>query len=248
MEFPDQIESAVISAAVGLPGKPPVDLRRIVAELGVVDVRRIHCRNAFTHFEPTGPVIYLDQTVSGAQERFVIAHELAHIMLRTPAVIEMIENRGQADLLTDEEEFANRIARALLVPDEWIEEMKKTSLMLVRWEKVAFLAGIPMSMLITRMATAGIDIALLHWRRGSRSWHVIDRPGTPLFLHGYIELSEIGRRTMDYLSGQESRVTVDCRINGSHVGISGRGYKLRDCAEQAFQFLAPKHDVWLLMR
>ncbi len=248
MQFQDQIESAIISATVGLPGKPPVDLRRIAKDIGVADVRRAHCRDAFTHFEPTGPVIYLNRTVSGAQERFIIAHELAHIMLRTPAAIEMIENRGQADLLDDEEEFANRIARTLLVPDTWVEEMKKTSLKLVRWEEAARLAGIPMSMLITRMATAGIDIALLHWRRGSRSWHVIDRPGTPLFLHGRIELSEIGRRTMDYLSRQESQVTVDCRINGSHVGISGRGYRLRESAEQVFQFLAPKHDVWLLLR
>lgn len=245
MKF-QQIESEIISAAGSGLQRPPVNLVDVAHDVGVVGVRRITCRDAFTHFQPTGPVIYLSQTLSGVRVRFIIAHELAHVMLRNSKVIELIQSRGQASLLDDEENLANRIAGTLLLPDSYVNAMRETRLTLARLEEVAGKAEMPLSMLIIRMATAGFDIALLHWRRGRRSWHVVDRPGTPVSLHGRVELSEFGRRAIDYLSDIESEVIIDCAVNGRRVKIRGQGYKQLGRREHALQFFAPTRDVWFV--
>lgn len=246
MKFQERIESEIISVAAGGLRQPPVDLSQVARDIGVVGVHRISCRDAFTHFQPTGPVIYLSEAVYGTRMRFIIAHELAHIMLRNHAVVEWIERSGQVGLVDDEEGLANRVAGTLLLPDSWVEAIGGTRLTVEGLKEIARMAGMPIPMLITRLATAGIDIALLHWQRGRRSWHVVDRPGTPFFLHGYVEPSESGTRAIDHLGSAESEIIIDCDINGSRVRIGGRGYRHGSRGEQALQFLAPARDVWFL--
>ena len=239
------IESVIISATIGRQKQLPVDLNLILREVGAA-VRYTCCPNAFTHFQPAGPVIYLSTTAPNIRTRFMIAHELAHIILRTPAAIQLIENRGQTQLLEDEEDLANRIAGTLLVPDDWVEDMKRSLPTPAMLAGVAHQAGIPISLLVTRMKNAGVDIALIHWRRGKRSWQVIDRPGTPLSLHGCIEISAFGRRALDYLGHEESEVVTDCRVNGSWTRIKGRGFRFGNRNEHAFQFFAPRNDMSII--
>ena len=242
-----QIESVIISATIGQQRQLPVNLDLIIDQIGAV-VRYRYCRDAFTHFQANGPIIYLSTATSASRKRFILAHELAHIILRDSTAIQLIEEHGKAELLENEEDLANRIARALLVPDNWVEGMRRTRLSPVRLWEVARRAGIPVSMLVTRIESAGIDIALLHWRRGRRSWHVVDRPGTPLFMHGQVEISALGRRVLDYLGHEESEIITDCRINDVWTRINGRGFSLGSRGEHAFQFLAPKNDISFLRR
>jgi IrrE N-terminal-like domain len=236
------IESEIISVTLGAPWQPPVDLRGVAEEIGAV-VHRAYCKNAFTQFLPAGPVIYLSRTADGPKMRFMLAHELAHVMLRKPRALELIERLDQANLLEDEEEFANRIAGTLLVPDSWIETLRRMRPSPELLEEVSSRAGITIAMLITRMAASGIDIALLHWRRSARSWHVVDRPGTPFSLHGCVELMESGKKAIDCLRGEESEVIVECRVDGEQATISGWGYRRGTYGEHAYQFLAPTRDV-----
>lgn len=240
----ESIESAIISVTVGRQSQLPINLDSIVQEIGVT-IKYTHCSDGFTHFRPGGPIIHLSTAVSSARGRFIVAHELAHILLRNPEAIHLIEYRGQAEMLDNEEDLANRIAGALLVPDNWVEDIKRERLSVARLWEVANRAGIPLSMLIRRMESAGVDIALMHWRHGKRSWQVIDRPGMPFSLHGHVEISALGRRTLDYLGREESEVVIDCRINGRWARIKGRGLRFGSRGEHVFQFLAPQEDIIL---
>src|SRR5215475_2511556 len=122
-----QIESEIISVTVGRQRQVPVDLKHIARRLDTA-IRYTSCQGGFTHFQSNGPVIYLSNMATYAKGRFILAHELAHILLRYPQVIRLIQAHGQAELLDNEEDLANRIAGALLVPDIWVEEMKETEL------------------------------------------------------------------------------------------------------------------------
>lgn len=238
------IESAIIAAAIGEPIHTPVDLVKIVDQVGAY-VRQAPCQNAFTYFQAAGPpIIHLsDSESSGRRQRFIAAHEIAHIILRNPTVLDLIAHRGQSHLLGDEEDLANRVAGALLVPDSWIEDLKHEQVGPSRIWEISSLAGIPISMLVARMEHAGIDVALLHWLRGKGSWYVIDRPGSPPFLHGRVEVSALGRRALDHLVYGMSEVTVDCRASGVWTRISGRTYRARSNSDRILQVLAPRRDI-----
>jgi hypothetical protein len=175
-------------------------------------------------------------------KRFVFAHELAHVILRMPEVRHLLQMRGQACLLADEEGFADRIAATILVPDSWIEALHITRCPLKQLQDVARIAKVSVMMLVSRMASSGIDIALLHWRRGDNVWRVIDRPGVPYRLCGYVRPSVIGDKAIDNLRTEESDIVVDCHVNGQLAKIAGRGYRH---GIHAFQFLEPSIDVWI---
>jgi len=242
--MPQQIESEIISVTVGSQERVPVDLDRIACRVGAA-IRYTYCQGGFTHFQPGGPVIYLSNMATQARGRFILAHELAHILLRYPEAVRLIEEHGRVDLLDNEEELADRIAGALLVPDNWVEGMKAIRLTPIGLLGVARQVGIPIPMLITRIENAGIDIALLHWHRGRTSWHVVDRPGTPAFLHEYIAISEPGNAALDRLGRGESEIVVDCRVNGTWTRLEGKGFRWGDNGEHVFQFLAPRSDGWV---
>ena len=239
----EPIESAIISATVGRQRKLPVNLRDIAEKMNAT-VSFTYCSDAFTHFRPERPTIYVSTAEPRAKKRFIIAHELAHIMLRSPAAMRLIQDRGQAELLENEEDLANRIAGTLLVPDDWLEGACRARPSPTRLLELAYAAGIPLPMLVRRMGSAGTDIALLHWRRGKRSWYVIDRPGMPFFMHGHIWLSPPDRGTLNNLANGESEVVIHCRVNATWVRIKGMVLRFSSRDEQhILQLLAPQSDI-----
>jgi hypothetical protein len=250
MNYPDvsasqfeSIESAIISATVGRQCGIPVRLDPIIREIGA-RVTYTCSASAFTHFQTKGPVIHVSTAARNSKGRFIVAHELAHIMLRSPTAIQLIEDRGQHELLDNEEEFANLVAGALLVPDHWLEQVKSVRLTPAVLTNMAQRADLPISMLVRRMVRFGIDVALLHWRRGRRSsWHVIDRPGIPSHLRGNVEVSALGRRVLDHLGYSESDIVIDCRVNGNWTRIKGNGRRFGDHGECVLQILAPRNDI-----
>jgi IrrE N-terminal-like domain len=243
MAFVRQIETDIIAASLGGPREPPVNLALIASEIGVVDIRQTDRRDGYTDFRHAAPVIYINRMASRTRQRFILAHEVAHVMLRRPDVISLIRQRGQLELLDHEEKLANRIAAALLVPDSWIEAMKDADLGLADLESLARQAGIPVKRLITRLATAGLDVALLHWQRGNGAWHLVDRPGVPEFLHGQVELSERGRMAIERLGGRESQIVVDCHTAGQALRIRGSGCRRGRNGHDALQLIRPTRDI-----
>lgn len=236
------LESEIVFMALGATPNPPVDLQQIAENIRVGAIRDTSFRAGFTDFSLATPVIYLNNTQLETTKRFILAHELAHVMLRMPKVIRLIQKRGRADLLTDEEEFADRIAGAILVPESLIEALRRTCHPSKQLRNISRLANVSVMMLVARMASSGIDIAALHWRRGDNAWHVIDRPGTPASLHGYVKPSTAGHWAIENLYPEESSIVVDCYVNGRHAKIAGRGYR-QD--KHAFQVLEPSVDIWI---
>src|ERR1700722_4500037 len=80
----EPIESAIISATVGMQKQLPVSLDLVLQRIGGA-VKYVHCSDGFTRCRPSGPMIYLSSAASDATGRFIVAHELAHIMLRSQA-------------------------------------------------------------------------------------------------------------------------------------------------------------------
>lgn len=237
------IETEIIAASLGGPREPPVNLALIAREIGVVDIRQAERRDGYTDFRRAAPVIYVNRLAPRTRQRFILAHELAHVMLRKPEVISLIKLRGQWGLLDNEESLANRIGAALLVPDSWVAAMKDTDLGLADLESVARQAGIPVKNLITRLAAADLDVALLHWQRGRDAWHLIDRLGVPESLRGRVELSARGRRAIERLGGRESPVVVDCQAAGRALRIGGSARRRGLNGQDVLQLVSPARDI-----
>lgn len=234
------LASEIIAAALGCAPEPPVDLRRVAGNLGVAEILCTSFRDGFTDFTTPRPVIYLNKVEQVPRMRFVLAHELAHVMLRKPAATDLIERRGRSCLLPGEENIADAIASTLLMPDDLVEMARRVNLTLEKLEQIADCAEVTPVMLITRLATAGIDVGLLHWRRGSRSWHVVDRPGVPGSLHGYIAMSKIGSIVFESLGQHESAIVADCRVGGRNVKIHGTAWRK---GWHVVQLIAPSRDI-----
>lgn len=240
MSPPDSLEAHIIRAAVGFHPKPPVDLFDIASRVGVRWYRATSFPDGFTDFSQGSPVIYLNRAESGARMRFIFAHEIAHVMMRMPRVAATVDRHTYQSILTDEEIFADHVAGTLLLPDYWIDALKKVRHTLTGLERVARLADVSILQLITRMADAQVDIGLLHWLRGNDSWHVVDRPGAPPCLKGYVEPSLGGIKILDTLTTGESPISIYGRISNARVNIRGTALR-RD--QQVYQLIRPSEIV-----
>ena len=137
-----RIESEIVIVALGGPREPPVDLIQIAREMRVGDIRPTNFRSGFTDFSSAAPVIYLNNVQLDTTKRFVFAHELAHVMLRMSDVVRLIHMQGRANLLADEEVLADGIAATILVPDSWIDALRKTRCSYKQFRDIARLANI----------------------------------------------------------------------------------------------------------
>lgn len=242
MESEDRIESRIIRSVLGVVPEPRVDLFWVAAKLGVREFRATCFGNGFTDFSSRRPVIFLNRNESGPRMRFILAHEIAHVMLRMPQARHVLEMSGKIGLLNDEEELADHIGAAILLPDGWVHALRQVRYSLGGLEYVAHLADVPLMVLIGRMSRAQINIGLLHWWRGTPSWYVIDRPGVPSCLRGDLELSDIDGRKFDNLGNKESVVSIDGFVNGKHMEIAGLAYRRE---REVFQLIEPSCKVWL---
>src|SRR5262245_50403743 len=109
----------IVRAAPGIR-KPPVDLFELASRMGVSAIRRTEYRDGFTDFCNGGPIIYLNEYDSSPRMRFILAHEIAHVLIR-------MDHRASATVpglhlglhSVHEEEFADKVAGQLLLPDWW---------------------------------------------------------------------------------------------------------------------------------
>jgi Zn-dependent peptidase ImmA (M78 family) len=225
MSSREMIETQIVRAALGHCPDPPVDLRSAAGMLGVGDIILADIWNGSTDFSYARPVVYLSRSDPEIKRRIIFAHELAHVMLRAPAVVSLIEARGQVKLLGDEEQLADRIALTLLLPDGWIRTLDRSRNRATRLAEMAAFAEVPLTALIRRMSAAGIDVAMLLWVRGSSNWRVTDRPGVPLGLQGTVKPSLMGHWAIENVGPEETDIIVDCRLNGRPGRIAGSGFR-----------------------
>ena len=234
----------IVAAVLGRLPVPPVDLSAVAQKICVSalwQTQHACFADGFTDFREGRPVIYIDQNTSQNEERFVLAHELAHVMLRTPEAKDAMARFGRTNFSSEEEQLADSVAASLLLPDSFVNQIRGVKLTLGYLSRVADLVAVSLTVLTTRLAAAGFDIALLHWQQAQRMWHVVDRPGAPPTLHGRVKLSERATRVIDNLSYKESEVVIDGYVGGRYIKISGTAY--RDAAH-AFHFIRPSRDIW----
>lgn len=243
MNNPQTIESEIVAAALGRPREPPVDLFQLAEEIGVIEVRSTRFRDGFTDFSFPAPVVYLNRSESSTRMRFIFAHELAHVIIRMPQTASLMRRSGRVYPLTDEEEMADRIAGAILIPDSWIETLAGMHNPLARLKNIAHLADVPLPMLVARMIRWKIDVALLHWRRGNYSWHLIDRTGAPSCLYGPVQPSAAGRWAIENLRHKESELILDCRVGDKELQIRGTAYRR---GGDVWQLIEPSRDIWIV--
>jgi hypothetical protein len=242
MELQDRIESQIVRAVLGHAPEPPVDLFQLARRLGVEGIRGTEFRDGYTDFRARhSPVIFLNRRESGARMRFIFAHEIAHVILRTQQARYILETSEQTRLLRNEEELADLIGAVILVPDSWLYALRNVRYTLSGLERVARLADVPLITLISRMSSARINVALLRWQRGDRSWHIVDRPGAPSCLQGYFEPSDSSHRELEELGSKEWTVTIDGRVDGRHIAITGPA---RRRGWEAFQLIEPSCEIW----
>jgi IrrE N-terminal-like domain len=243
MECHSRIESQIVHAVLRTPPEPPVELLEIARSIGVDAIHATEFPDGFTDFRSNRPVIFLNRTECGPRMRFILAHEIAHVILRMPEARYILEVSGHARLLHDEEGLADRIAAAILIPDSWISALRKDEVTLTGLEDIARQADVPLTVLIDRMSLANIKVGLLHWWRGNYSWHIVDRPGAPDCLHGHFALSENGRVKFEHLRNVESIVTVDGHVDGRYVEITGPSYRR---GGEVFQLITPLCTTWFV--
>jgi IrrE N-terminal-like domain len=240
MKTNDLIESEIISIALDRLPPPPVDLEAVARCIGIAEVIRTECRAGFTAFDGRSPIVHVSGSIPHAKSRFIIAHELAHVMLRLPRVMSLIRNRRCVALLEDEERLADGIAQTLLMPDAWIESMRTSWVTLVDVLFFAEQADVSPQALIRRMAASRIDLGMLQWRRAALRWAVIDRPGVSSQLHGCLNPTFAGYWALENAGIEESDLLVDCYLNDRHVTVVGTG--IREGSD-VLQLVRPSNEL-----
>jgi Zn-dependent peptidase ImmA (M78 family) len=241
MEVPSRIESLIIRSAIGNPPEPPVDLFKVADRLGIQVERATEYRDGYTDFREQRPVIFLNQEDSGIRMRFILAHEIAHVILHAPRTRYILDMADRAALLRNEEELADRIGAAILIPDGWLRTLRNVRYTLAGLERVARLADVPLATLIERMSAAHIHVALLQWQKARSAWHIIHRPGAPSCLHGHFELSEFSKGEFENLSDTEGAVTIDGSVDRRRVTISGLAYRR---GQEVSMLIGPSSEIW----
>jgi Zn-dependent peptidase ImmA (M78 family) len=236
-----RLESEIIQMVLGHIPEPPIDLNQIARKVGVRDVRRTITVDGYTDFRHSQPVIYLSSAFTRERVRFVFAHELAHVIIRRPDTQELVCERGKELQMRDEERLANKIAATLLIPDNWVSAFRDSDITFPRVIDAAAIAEVSLAMIVTRLAAAKINIALLRWQRDKSSWHVVDRPGTPQSLHNTIELTESSVRRLDESVADDLNIVLEGFIDTVRLRIRGT---VRRTGKYAVQLIRPSHDLW----
>lgn len=147
---PDEVEAAAehLRTAWGLGNAPIANLTAIIEEFGIRVGEIPTCRSYdacafFVYNDGSQPVITVSSSVPGDRQRFSLAHELGHIMLRPEGNL-------------DEEQAAHRFAAALLVPQSAAHrELEGFSLSLSRLDMLKRLYGMSMQAWLRRAYELG---------------------------------------------------------------------------------------------
>jgi Zn-dependent peptidase ImmA (M78 family) len=221
--------------------EPPIDLNQIALKVGVRDVRRTMTADGYTDFRRRQPIIYLSPAFTRERVRFVFAHELAHVIIRRHDTQELIFARGAGHQIRNEERLANNIAATLLIPDSWVHAFRDSDITFTRLKDAASIAEVSLAMIVTRLAAAKFNIALLRWQRAKSSWHLVDRPGSPQSLHYTIRLTESSVRRLDELVADDLPVVLEGFIDSVRLRIRGM---VRRNGKHADQLIRPTSDLW----
>lgn len=161
-------------------------------------------------------------------------------MLRLPSVTRLLERTGRLILLRNEERLADQIAATLLIPDSWVEVMRRSFVGLTQIIQIAQQAEVSPELLIRRLAASRFDVAMLRWGREKFRWAILDRPGVPSVMHRCLTPSFSGQWALENVGDEESNLVIDCYLDSRRVGIAGTGIR---CKDDVLQLLQPSRSL-----
>lgn len=108
---------------------PPIDLNDVLRREGVALTSAPadeHISGFLLRRAGEAPVIGFNSSLPGVRQRFVVAHELGHLLLHHQTGLHVdrslvrLEHREKSDPADEDEVEANRFAAELLMPEEFI--------------------------------------------------------------------------------------------------------------------------------
>ena len=208
-------EAALTQA--GLPLLPVVDERILGSALGatVSDGAELREEGRLS-LSPTGPLVSVDCRLPPERQRFVICHELGHLLLAFPSlVMETVD----VDLSRVSEEYlCDKIAGAMLMPHDWLYaryRCSEPSLDVVF--DLAKEAAVSLSAAIVRLRdVVGWQVSLIQWVRENQSWVIDGEAGLLPQQQGLLRTTE----DTQWFFGQT--VTAQPARNDLKVEFAGR--------------------------
>lgn len=212
------LPSRVILAALGHLPQPPVDLPQIALDLGVSAMLTATKVAGYVDMTTGGPVVHVGEARTQHRAHFVLAHELAHVMLHSEQVSESL-GRGRVlqAILAEEERWADRVAGTLLAPDDVLAQLSRQPL---AWRTLSSMAArleVSTTLLVTRLSMTGIPASIIRLGPARRGWIVSSRIAVPSVLDGRLTVSEDSQRSLAAVTGRPTPFTLEVRKTDRRV-------------------------------
>lgn len=168
-------------------GPPPIDIERLVSQLGVDQVIEAHLIEDGRMERSEGLTrIIVREGLSRERRRFTIAHELCHALLSDPRS-ELVATRHVIGR-DEEERFCEDFAAALLLPWAWVRSVAyKRPRTLHTLRVVSGRSNTSLASACVRLnEVAGWQRSLLHWKHDGTKWSFRWAAGLPSGFEGRI--------------------------------------------------------------
>lgn len=200
----DRLAAAVLDAC-GIEAEPPVPLEQLAAALGIDGIQRRPLVED-GRLEQRGPqkTIYLKEDAGRARQRFTIAHELGHLLIRDHNK-DFIARRMPVRF-DSEERFCDEFAAALLLPRTWVRrEFQGAPKCLGVARNLANRTEASLAASLLRLREVlDWQSSLLHWRRLGGQWQLASTAGMPRGFHNRVSTIETTRTALEELAGSET--------------------------------------------
>ena len=202
-------------------GRPPIDVERLAAQLGVEEIlERPLVEDGRLELSDGSARILVRSAISTERRRFTIAHELCHLLL-TGSQTDLVAARHKIGH-DDEERFCEDFAAALLLPTRWVRNVasgRPHTLHTLR--VVAGRSNTSLAASCVRLGKiAGWRSTLLHWTRYKDRWRFRWAAGLPKGFRGTIRSAD---RTTGFLDTLDDRgdvsTLIPIRVSGAECEV-----------------------------
>jgi Zn-dependent peptidase ImmA (M78 family) len=214
----------------GLASCPvPIPVREVAIELGISLLPRAQMEGdgrLYWDRISSSASMMVNEAQPEARQRFTVAHETAHWMLRAPQHASDSVGRARAAFVS-EEALCNAVAGALLMPSGWLRECAFAggpwTQDLRTIERVAHAADVSLEAAVVRLRDVfGWDRTLVNWvkvrdRAGRLEWRVEREAGLYPWQRGVVRASEETGHALTELACSRQRIHSGVRI-GIQVG------------------------------
>lgn len=172
-----ELLALVIRKESGLPEVPSVSIKTLANRLHVPVHMTDMPEDGILSPADSSPYVLINSGQPRARQRFTLAHELTHYILRY-GLFGTCAMRAGTPGFGSEEYFCDRVAAALLMPNTWIENYSGTPANLATLYAIARSAHVSLSAALVRLRDlTGWRQSLLQYRRRNGRWELVGEAG-----------------------------------------------------------------------